>query len=611
MGRVPARYATRPSVDGDSGLLRVGMHRSTLGRMEVASSHAEAVARLDAVRTRTRELLSGRRWLKDVFRHSVEHFDLLCRGFRAKEAKQLAAEYDLARTLLKSGRYVDPTATSPGVTVRFEGLCPAALATKIGGQVRPPLSRSIEKKVAAAALVALEHHIVFQSTDTSEQVRDQMAEETCAAVEAGTHVRFSWRIDMDRPQDWITPPNPHSLEQEHLARFCERDFRAIAMYRLGGLADAGSVRPIFPKLPKSTDPVATASSYLLWRYRLPIEDGDVGSESPVLEPNRFPPLLAEEMLEIIMAWATGQEGEPSQQPPVERLRRAARALSPVLASASLFREISERRAEQRKSRVALANTLGARSFASFEEAAKSAQLASGLVEQVTPEPAEFINQLRDMLDSGVRACEIASRAIREGGADVLDDALTPGTKSRSVAWEMKVRETDSLFWSLAMAIGVPGASFADDVTRMLTLGEWFATATAELEAVVAVSGAVSGAQVAASQGKVPKRRTAIVETRPVGRSESSPARDGDAPSSLSRDHEAMLRFLSKKPGACRTVTTIAGDGPFRNRETVGRLLAELSQCDLVYRPYGVQKGYALTKGGLDRARSLESDAANQ
>lgn len=455
--------------------------------MEAASSRAEAVARLDAVRTRTRELLSGRRWLKDTFRHSVEQFDLLCRGFRAQKAERLAAEYDLARTLLKSGRYIDPTATNPEIRVRFEGLCPAALATKLEGQRLTTMSRPLEKKVAAAALIALEHHILFQSGDTSEQVRDQMAEATRAAVEAGSHVRYSWRVDMDRPHEWVLPADPHSVEQKHLSRFLERDYRAIAMYRLSGLVDVGSSRPIVPKPSSRAGGVSNTSAYLLWRFRLPVEDEFLESESPVLDPDRFPPLLAEEMLEIVTAWVVAQEGDPSQQAPLERLRRAVRVLRPVLGNVTLFREISEQRAEQRKSRVALANKLGARSFASFEEAAKSAQLASDLVGQVSPEPADFINQLRHMLESGIQSCEIASVAIREGGADLLDDALNPGAKGRSVAWAMKVREAESLLWSLAMAIGVPGALFADDVERMLTLGEWFANAAAELEAVVAVS----------------------------------------------------------------------------------------------------------------------------
>jgi len=69
---------------------------------------------------------------------------------------------------------------------------------------------------------------------------------------------------------------------------------------------------------------------------------------------------------------------------------------------------------------------------------------------------------------------------------------------------------------------------------------------------------------------------------------------------LTADHETILAVLAKSPSKCKTVIDIAGTGPIRNRETVGRLLTELAGFGLVNRPHGKRKGYALTPDGLKR-----------
>jgi len=72
---------------------------------------------------------------------------------------------------------------------------------------------------------------------------------------------------------------------------------------------------------------------------------------------------------------------------------------------------------------------------------------------------------------------------------------------------------------------------------------------------------------------------------------------------LTADHEAILAVLAKSPAKCKTVIDVAGAGPIRNRETVGRLLTELAGFGLVDRPHGIRKGYALTPDGLKRLNS--------
>lgn len=69
---------------------------------------------------------------------------------------------------------------------------------------------------------------------------------------------------------------------------------------------------------------------------------------------------------------------------------------------------------------------------------------------------------------------------------------------------------------------------------------------------------------------------------------------------LTVDHESILAVLGKTPTKCKTVIDVASAGPLRNRETVGRLLRELESRGMVVRPFGKQKGYALTDTGRKR-----------
>jgi len=69
---------------------------------------------------------------------------------------------------------------------------------------------------------------------------------------------------------------------------------------------------------------------------------------------------------------------------------------------------------------------------------------------------------------------------------------------------------------------------------------------------------------------------------------------------LTDDHDKILAVLAKTPTKCKTVIDVAGDGPIRSRETVGRLMTELARGGLVERPYGKRKGYAITDAGRKR-----------
>jgi len=113
------------------------------------------------------------------------------------------------------------------------------------------------------------------------------------------------------------------------------------------------------------------------------------------------------------------------------------------------------------------------------------------------------------------------------------------------------------------------------------------------EALLAVTAAES------SSGRA-RESTAAEVSRPQSVASKADADREIRSTPLTADHETILTVLAKSPAKCKTVIDVAGLGPIRNRETVGRLLAELAGFGLVDRPHGKRKGYALTQDGLKR-----------
>lgn len=69
---------------------------------------------------------------------------------------------------------------------------------------------------------------------------------------------------------------------------------------------------------------------------------------------------------------------------------------------------------------------------------------------------------------------------------------------------------------------------------------------------------------------------------------------------LSKDHEVLLAAWKDHPRRCVTAESMAisGKGQSRNRETVGKLCADLMRMGMLNQPHGKQKGYALTDQGV-------------
>lgn len=159
---------------------------------------------------------------------------------------------------------------------------------------------------AAAALEALDMESAYEPESGPQRRRSDLAGVAGIPATSPTHELFTWRVPVAQPHDWHDHPDPRSLRVSQLEQFPESEYRTIALYRLGGLADAGALRPIVPR-PKSTgNLVADAAAYAAWRSRLPIHDDHLDDVRPPLCVRALPPDIAEQLFEGLVSWASAE-----------------------------------------------------------------------------------------------------------------------------------------------------------------------------------------------------------------------------------------------------------------------------------------------------------------
>jgi hypothetical protein len=269
------------------------------------------VERLKIVRERVRHHARTEKAFDTALRESFAAYSILCDRYNSECRANAARKRQLARDVLKSGRLTDPKLRQ-GVrrlVIIEEGLCPIELAKYRVG--KRPESRREVKALADVVLAAMDKRDEFESAVPSRQ--EQISAEYIAAITAGTHVCAQWDIEVACPKDWKIPPDPHSLERVDLARFPEDEFRTIAFYHLGGLADLGAVRLLVPR-PQEGRGMAGVPEYAAWKYRHPTQDG-IDAVDPDPDPTFLNPNIAEQMLDHVEAWfrQTGRNGDGKPQ----------------------------------------------------------------------------------------------------------------------------------------------------------------------------------------------------------------------------------------------------------------------------------------------------------
>lgn len=297
--------------------------------MEAIRTVADELTRLQVSQARVHALDRAHDWFADAIRRAFTDYLTLGDRFRAERSALHERKLHLARELLANGCLFDRKCNDnePCLMVRVEGLCPGSLANRLARHGRgSALPRDLEQEGAAAALAALDREVICQARELPEKHREAMWAEYQASIAAGTHVGFTWRVIVVRPDDWQDPADPHSLDRENLERFTDSDFRTIALYWLGGLADVGAIRPIVPK-PKGTgDLYRDVVPYAAWRARFPIDDHHWDHIQPPLSVHKLPPIVAEQLLDSVEMWVKREADARAGEGRVSRGHQTAGAV---------------------------------------------------------------------------------------------------------------------------------------------------------------------------------------------------------------------------------------------------------------------------------------------
>lgn len=631
--------------------------------MEAFPPGADALTRLVNVKTRVVALAGKHPWFLEAIRNAQVAFLDLGATYQREMSAMYDRERTLARDLLSKGLLRDPVAmhNGPCLPVRVEGLCPPDLAKRLekytAGAAVPA---DLEREGAAAALAAFDRDEIYQRGNLTDEESEAMAAEYRAAIAAQTHVRFTWLVQVSSPADWREPADPYALdlipllpkpadtgdprrdmaayaawryaandgdsspEESELARFSEDDYRTIALYRLGGLANSGH-----------------------------------------LDTSKIPPDVAEQMLGVVERWVlveaarrgaafTGDnhlvKSMPAIQPPAKlhSVLDSGPGADPDKYGLSLRTDLPAHAgtehipSKEHEVRIspALAALCGdlARPMVELYHAASTIAGALGSVAEIrwlhshpvgtplngTCERSErdgWIGALRTSIELGMEACNRADRAMQRGGAQKADAILGRNAQGYTKCLEMglKVQEHRGLLVVLLHAITFPASLTIEHEEAILEAHAYWQRTARELKQIMEVPLAPTPAIAAAvHEMLVPRealeksgdpRVTENVANRVV---EKDPrvlggGGNGDATPpvppaviALTDDHELILAVLGKTPLKCMTVNEVSRVGTIRNRETVGRLLGELASFGMVERPHGKRKGYALTDAGRKR-----------
>ncbi len=267
--------------------------------MDATLVEADPITLLEDAQSRVRKLARDHVWFAEAVRDAFDRYRNLLGRYQAEADAMRTREWDAARALVASGRLRDPklTADSPHGRVKVQGLCPKGLAERLGGCRSAKVPLDLQREAAPVVLAAMDRHAIYQWPGLSRHVRNRWAREFKSALKAGSHVQFTWWILIAPPVDRCEMVNPATLDADSLGSFSDDDYRTIALYRLGGLADLGSTRPLVRCPPETGNFDEDMAAYSAWRARFPIDPLDWDCVAPPIDPLFLPPDVAEQMID--------------------------------------------------------------------------------------------------------------------------------------------------------------------------------------------------------------------------------------------------------------------------------------------------------------------------
>jgi hypothetical protein len=145
------------------------------------------------------------------------------------------------------------------------------------------------------------------------------------------------------------------------------------------------------------------------------------------------------------------------------------SLTPILYNASLLRDLSERRERRFKHHL---DYLNLRHRTGGDVLGSDASLDEELDEQAVQSDGQLVAAIRQYLLLPLPAAvERARRAVQAGGAQPVDDAISPGSHANRIQLAEQLGDLDRLIPRIQICLGLPRTALFDVADEMDRLAE--------------------------------------------------------------------------------------------------------------------------------------------
>lgn len=290
--------------------------------------------------------------------------------------------------------------------------------------------------------------------------------------------------------------------------------------------------------------------------------------------------------------------------PAIQLLRGMNGLHIVCSNGIVFHSIARDRRYAAEAKMKLLNLHASRQQAKYEaeaeEAIRRGEEPKGwsIERPITPVYPPFgspsdvaepqLAQYEEILASGETFCDLTLKALRAGGGQVLNQALTPGGVAKSVEIQVKVHDAEDLFQSLRIGLHNPSILIEGNAKRMDELGVWFRSAMRELGVVIGQLGltpheAESYRPMPSADAKAPTKEATTPPDEPM-------------PGEI---HFAILRYLIERRQSVMRAE-IASDLTAYGRNAIHDAIGELHKWKCVHAPPRTKRPVAILDAGRTR-----------
>jgi hypothetical protein len=210
-------------------------------------------------------------------------------------------------------------------------------------------------------------------------------------------------------------------------------------------------------------------------------------------------------------------------------------------------------------------------------------LADKMVQEGPPNDVRTPNYLASLKRDTVwyrDFCGVALRAIRQGGAAALDDALAPGTKRQAIELSRMVREAEQCAAHLGTCVVIRESSMGKELDQFAGFRDAFRAKWYELGAIMEQNGPAVG------ESETPIGPTAAADESGLALTLSQ-----------TRVLETMARFDASRLLSSKMIAEEMDVGVRLSEETVRLCVGKLIESHLAERPEGARSGARLNRAG--------------